>query len=281
MQTEALELLELTSDTTFKAFMMSKNTNALKARMIHLITGIDEELLLKAEYQSIELPVKKKKDKVYKSDIVIKIGNSILNIEMNAGYYPEFQIKNGEYIHVLASELFESGEKYDNRTVIQINLDDFDAYGLNELIYEFRIMEVKYHIIEDENYVSYHINLSKTEEICYTGDENEELVNILKLFKAKNEEELNGLRGEEYMDEAINEIRRICRDKKIIGLYDAEKVAKKEMNNRLDYAKQQGYDEGIEQRNIEIARNLLKAGVNIEVIIGATGLSKKQIEDLK
>ncbi len=39
------------------------------------------------------------------------------------------------------------------------------------------------------------------------------------------------------MNEAIDEIRRICRNNKIIGLYDAEKVVRKEMNNRLDYDK--------------------------------------------
>ena len=289
MQTEELEILELTSDTIFKTFMMSPNTNTLKARLIHLVTGIDEELLLKAEYQSIELPVKKKKDKVYKTDIVVKVEKHFLNIEMNADYYPTFQIKNSEYIHVIASELFEKGEKYDNRFVIQINIDDFDAYDLDELIYEFRLMEVKYHILEDENYASYHINLSKIKNLCYTNNENKELVNILKLFKVTNEEELDSLRGEEYMDEAIFEIKRICRDKNIIGLYDAEKVAKKEMNSRLEYAKQLGYDEGhdkgfeegIQKNKTEMITQMLKAGLSEETIMRITNLTQAELNEFK
>lgn len=251
---ETIEILKLTSDTLFKAFMLSKHTNRLKARMIHLVTGIDEELLLHAEYQSTELPVKHKKDKVYRTDIVVKVDKHLLNIEMNADYYPEYKVKNSRYMNVIASESFETGEKYDNRFVIQINIDDFDAYGLDELIYEFRFMEVKHRIVEEETYVSYHINLSKIEDLCYTIDERSELVNILKIFKATNEEELDSLRGEVYMDEAIDEIRRICRDKNIIGLYDAEKVANKVMNNRIDYAKQQGYEEGEEAGKLEIGR---------------------------
>ena len=210
---ETIEILKLTSDTLFKAFMLSKHTNRLKARMIHLVTGIDEELLLHAEYQSVELPVKNKKDKVYRTDIVVKVDKHLLNIEMNADYYPKYKVKNSRYMNVIASESFETGEKYDNRFVIQINIDDFDAYGLDELIYEFRFMEVKHRIVEEETYVSYHINLSKIEDLCYTSDERSELVNILKIFKATNEEELDNLRGEVYMDEAIDEIRRICRDK--------------------------------------------------------------------
>ncbi len=279
------QILELTSDTLFKAFMVSKHTNRLKARMIHLITGIDEELLLKAEYQSIELPAKHDQDKIYKSDVIVKVDKHLLNIEMNTSYYPEYKIKNSEYAHIIASQAFEKGEKYDNRFVCQINLDDFDVYGLDELIYEIRLMEVKYHLIEDKNYALYHINLSKIKNLCYTNDDRKELVNILKIFKTTNIEELDNLRSEDYMDEAINEIKRICQDDRIIGLYNAEKVAKKEMNNRLDYAKQlgheEGYDEGIEQRNIEIARNMLRENAKVPFISKVTGLSKEQIEELK
>ncbi len=95
------------------------------------------------------------------------------------------------------------------------------------------------------------------------------------------------------MDEAINEIKRICRDEKIIGLYNAEKVAKKEMNTRLDYAEQQGfekghgvgYGEGNEngkmEEKLEIASNMLKKDVDISFISEMTGLTKEQIEELK
>ncbi len=280
MKTKELEILKLTSDVVFKAFMMSKHTNALKARLIHLITGIDENLLLKAEYQSTELPVRNKRDKIYQTDIVVKVDHCILNIEMNAEYYPEFKIKNSEYLHVIASELYETGEKYDHRCVIQINIDDFDAYGLNELIYEFRLMEVRHHIIEDENYRSYHINLSKIENSCYTNNENE-LVNILRIFKATNEEELDCLRGEGYMDEAIDEIRRICREHNIIGVYNAEKVANKVMNNRLDYAERQGYEKGIEEEKVEIARNMLEDAMPDETIMRILNITQEQLEQYK
>ncbi len=286
---ETIEILKLTSDTLFKAFMMSKHTNRLKARFIHLVTGIDEELLLHAEYQSVELPVRHKKNKVYRTDIVVKVDKHLLNIEMNADYYPEYKVKNSRYMNVIASESFETGEKYDKRFVIQINIDDFDAYGLDELIYEFRFMEVKHHILEDENYASYHINLSKIEDLCYTSDERTELVNILKIFKATSEEELDSLRGEVYMDEAIDEIKRICKDKNIIGLYNAEKVANKVMNNRLDYAKQQGYDEGEEagiekgkeKRNIEIVERMLENEIPDKTIMHIANITQEQLEQYK
>lgn len=197
---------------------------------------------------------------------------------MNATYYPEVKIKNTQYMHVLASESFERGEKYENRLIIQINIDNYDAYGFHELIYEFQIMEMKHLVLENENYIKYHINLCKLEENCY--NEEKELINILRIFKIRKEEELEKLRGEEYMDEAIDEIKRICRDENIIGLYNAEVVAKKEMNNRLDYAEKCGIEKGIEQEKLQIARNMLKKEIKISTIMEITGLSKKQIKKL-
>ena len=43
----------------------------------------------------------------------------------------------------------------------------------------------------------------------------------------------------------------------------------------------EGKIEGKIEEKIEIATNLLKAGVSIEIVINATGLSKEQIEKLK
>lgn len=101
---------------------------------------------------------------------------------MNADYYPEYKIKNSEYIHVIASELFEIGEKYDSRFVIQINIDNFNAYRLVELICEFQLTEIKHRILEDENYATYHINLSKIRNLFYTNSKRSKLVNILKIL---------------------------------------------------------------------------------------------------
>ena len=36
-------ILELTNDIVFKAFMMSENTKEYKARLIHLIIGLNEK----------------------------------------------------------------------------------------------------------------------------------------------------------------------------------------------------------------------------------------------
>ena len=44
--------------------------------------------------------------------------------------------------------------------------------------------------------------------------------------------------------------------------------------------KRQGYDVGERNKQLEIARNLLKNNVLIDIIINSTGLTKEEIESL-
>ena len=66
-------------------------------------------------------------------------------------------------------------------------------------------------------------------------------------------------------------------DEKFIKSYDVEKVNQKLMNSM----KQEGIEQGIEQRNIEIAKNLLKQNIDINIISKSTGLSTEEIKNLQ
>ena len=59
---------------------MSENTKHYKARLLHLITNIPEEDLINATYESNELPINNKNDKVYKTDIIVIINRNIISI---------------------------------------------------------------------------------------------------------------------------------------------------------------------------------------------------------
>lgn len=275
-----MRLLELTSDTVFKAFMMSEKTNKYKARLIHLITNIPEDELLHATYTSEELPVNNKKDKIYKTDIIVRVNKHIVNIEMNKDYYEGLIIKNGTYTNKLGSEKYEKGQNYlETEQIIQINIDNFHKYKGNKLIYEFMMREKETGEIETNLLKSYHIDLSYLDNIRY--NESNELERICLLFKENNKEIQTILRRDNIMDEAYEELERLSSDEKIIGLYDAEKVEQKILNTRLESARLEGKSEGEKNKSIEIAKNLLKQNISIDIIEKATGLIKEQIEELK
>ena len=71
--------------------------------------------------------------------------------------------------------------------------------------------------------------------------------------------------------------------------YEASKMAYRDIKNSIDTAKQEGLAEGMElgmekgmnQKALDIARNMLADGIDINLIMKYSGLSKEQIEKLK
>ncbi len=67
--------------------------------------------------------------------------------------------------------------------------------------------------------------------------------------------------------------------------YQASLNAYRDMKNTIDTAWEEGKTEGKTEGKIEgkteVAKNLLKNGVSMEIIIASTGLSKEEIENLK
>ena len=62
--------------------------------------------------------------------------------------------------------------------------------------------------------------------------------------------------------------------------YEDSLKAYRDIKNSLDTANEEGREEGREQRNIEIAKKMLAAGMHIDIIINMTDLSKDEIEKL-
>ena len=267
-----MKVLDLKKDTIFKSFMMSKNTNNYKAKLIHLITGISEIDLKKAVYQSIEHPISNSSDKVYKTDIITTVKNHILSLEMNKKFYEDSLIKNSDYRSKIISESLKSGESYQTqRQVIQINFDNYHIYKGDRIIYEFRMREKE--TLEEEyrnSSISYHVDLENLKR--YNKDD--ELKKLLEIFIS---EDIDKLRGSKEMDEAIEELERLSQDENIIGLYDAELLQEKHEKS----IREEGLKEGINQEKIEIAKNLLKMNMKIEDISKATNLSVEKIDKLR
>ena len=71
--------------------------------------------------------------------------------------------------------------------------------------------------------------------------------------------------------------------------YEASKMAYRDIKNSIDTAKQEGLAEGMElgmekgknQKALDIAKNMLTDGVDINLIMKYSGLSQEQIEKLK
>ena len=65
------------------------------------------------------------------------------------------------------------------------------------------------------------------------------------------------------------------------GVKELEKAREYDMRIAKEKAKKEGFEQGINSNKIEIAKNLLKNNIDIEIISTSTGLSKDEIINLK
>ena len=63
--------------------------------------------------------------------------------------------------------------------------------------------------------------------------------------------------------------------------FEASKMAYRDIKNSVDTAKREGIAEGMNQKALDIARNMLADGVDINLIMKYSGLTQEQIEKLK
>ena len=68
----------------------------------------------------------------------------------------------------------------------------------------------------------------------------------------------------------------LANDKEVLRLYHLREMAQIDYNSGMKKAK----DEGRDERNLEIARNMKADGESIEKIMKYTGLKKEEIENL-
>ena len=115
--------------------------------------------------------------------------------------------------------------------------------------------------------------MDKIKKLWYSGDKEYEFLAILDFDK----EELEKVgSGDKYMTEFKKKIENLNDNREYKEFLSAEEDMRK-TNNTF---KEIGRREGIEENKIEIAKNLLKENVDINIISKTTGLTLEEIKKL-
>ena len=122
-------------------------------------------------------------------------------------------------------------------------------------------------------------------------NEKDSLLLWLSLFKANTEEELEKIRAMEVpeMEQAINAYYTITASPEFREIERLRAKARHDEAQALYHAEQKGIakgkiegkQEGIAERNIEIAQKLLRRGRPIDEIVEDTGLTYQEVEHLR
>ena len=330
------EVLPATKDVVFKNLMI--NSHLFLSIILEPFLGIDKEIINKNLYlENTELAVSNVKEQRKVTDIMVRVGRNVINLEMNAKSYLGLVDRNVRYITKAFSELSLSGENYEDTNIaIQINFDLDWQYDDREII-KFVLMDPINNIVLTESIQIYNINLLKFHEKYYNNielSEFERAVTLLTLNKKEDMEKIS--EGVEGLMEANEEIKKLSENLGIIGVYDYEKqkewewkqLAKEsvkddllkieegkkfiEENSKILEEKGKALEEGqksleegqkslekenkaleedrksfeedknsFEKEKKDLAERMLEMNLSTSDIIKTTGLSKKEIEQLK
>ena len=221
------------------------------------------------------------------ADVVLENDEFYVNLEINYYNHETSDIKNGLYLcHLLLRQVKTAKEYEALKKVYQINLNSYDALGKEEFIYHSKLYEKKYHIERSDFIEIIDINLEKLRQIDYNTlikSDDMTLEKTLYLFVCDDIEKLNAIyEGDKLMKKLMKENEDLLKNFDEMLYYDRDKMF---LNACYDkgYSKGEsiGYSKGKQERNIEIAKELLKLEVSIEKIMMATGLSEKEILTLR
>ena len=112
-------------------------------------------------------------------------------------------------------------------------------------------------------------------------DKEENLARWIKFLLTPNEMEETDMKKDEALQKAKKEFDAIQQDEH--ERYLAELRMKHIMDSKAiqDYGYKTGKEEGIKQKAIEIAKNLLEKNISIEIIVETTGLTQEEVEKIK
>ena len=264
--------IPLLSDTTAKALIKDENYRWFYEEVIKYQTGIDLK-----EYKLIDTELNTgNKVKDYRTDLIFKKGKNLVNLEFNKFVYKYTLTKNRYYALRLAGYGYLSGEDYEEKYVIQINLNNkiVNEGRKEDSIINYKLQDEKYKK-ELKNIKIIEIYLLNYKGIVYNGTNKYDT--YLSMLTATSFKELEKIVGDlEEGRKIMEKLKELGLDDKYGALYDAEIVHKKEINS----ARNEGYSDGKKEGKKETARAMISKKMNLTLISELTGLSKKEIEKL-
>jgi len=231
---------------------------------------VKNNLVLKSSRINTNVNVKYSEvDAIYESDDII------INIEVNFSKQQATNTKNMRYVCHLVLEQIPIGKRkeYDLKPIYQININYYDVFNAGKFIYRSYIMEENLHQVRDNLFTIIDISMDFLASIEYNKimeEEPDSLERLLYIFVCDKKDKLDTVYvGDEIMEKVRNKMSALTEDF-MEGLY----------YDREEYINQISYEEGKKERNIEIAKNMLKENIDTDMIEKVTGLTQEEIEKL-
>lgn len=286
--TEEPDYITLKFDLLFKKVFGNVNDLIPIKYLIKNILNIDAK---KVNILNSELIGRLYKDKNVQVDLVVELEDGTkVSVEINTNVSQEYIERNLYYLFGNISKDLKPGKRFKklNRH-IQINID-YNGYHKKPI--------TKYAVMEEEegekltNMIQIiRIDIPYFKEKCYNEDISklDSLTKLLELFGVEKLEFAKKLcKGDENMEDIMDRIEEYNDDEDVIGAYSYEdkmelisQIREEEaMKVGTEKGFETGLQQGIEQNKIDIAKNMISKGIDINFISEITGLSIEKINTL-
>ena len=263
-------------DRIFKAIIQHPKFRKILSMIISNVTLYSESYIYEnLKFLNPELPVENAQERNKITDILVSIKGNIINIEANRSAQASQIAKNNIYHHKIAYGKYLTGDDPDNMDVIQLNFNTVNRFD-DRLFIQFSMKDDTGKFIDEENFKRFHINMAKPLDIYdKIGIESlSKLEKVFVMFQITSRKKLREIaKGDGDLEDMAKIIEDLNEDENLIGLYDKEKMD--ELMKKIDY------NVAVKEGKKEIAKNMLKANMNISEIAKLTGLSEKDIEKIK
>ena len=265
-------------DTVFKTIMCDEDNKHMMKEFLERLLGKNIE---EVKFLRNELPVNNALEKGKTIDVLVKIDNEYIHIELNSQYKDYLHTRNFIYFSTVFIRKTKKGEKYDTTSkYIHIDL----TYGMRFEKEDYN----KYYIMANDgkkyikNMEIIEYNMDKIKEYWYTKEEEkiEKYKHLIMLDL--NKEELKSIsKGDKFMEEYERKINRLNEDETFQSAMTKEEDQRLILNTEKDISKKEGIEQGSNKTKQEVVLNMLKKNIDIETISDVTGLSYSDILNLQ
>lgn len=277
------ELIPLSFDLAFTSIFNKEENIIILENFISTYLEIPLEEV-KGNLKLLNRNLNKKESKK-EIDLLLNYKGKKINIELSNKVSQGTIDRNAVYVCNIHSKQLKLGDKDYSHIdeTIQINLNNFRCN--EEIVESYYLRNKKGNILTKK----IRIDIVKAKEMCSTKNETK-LTRWCKILTSTNEEEIRMIIGDDLMEKEskeklLEEMNEFSEDEENIFLYTALPRSEMEQNTYIYEAREQGYNDGfnngINQKQKEIVINMLKKNIDIDIISEISGMTIKEINSIK
>lgn len=276
--------MTLASDVLFKKVFFSEGSALLK--MLQDILDIREDSSI--TIIGYETRPNNIFGKSFRGDLLVTLSDrTYVSIEMNNSNPKNSLSRNMIHLFRIHSDMLVKGmpdselEKY---RLYQLNFDNFRNPS-REAIEKYAFCSLTTGKVRNLIYTFCDVDLEKCRKLVYNVNVREVSKDIRwgAIMTSNDIEEISKLLGEDMLsmeekDKFLNTVRELNEDEKVVKDWMWEENDKLRYYNDLEASKEQGIEQGIEDKSKEVVINMLNKNMDYETI---SEISGKTIEEIK